>query len=352
MQFWPVSINRLNVLLLVFGLVSFSPVFAVGENGDPTITADSPAKTATEAVTENSNIQPAKSELIKSAPKKAKAKNNNAEVANQQSVNSGQNSVVKKPLSLPKVSVRLSTHQTYVRIVFDWDTPTSYSISEYNGIAHLEFSRPGQIDLSEVYKRLPKSVGVFESENINGVLQTAFTIPKNVRLRDSMIGHLVVVDILSSPDLPAVHPPGRLLTTAPLNAPANPALSGRYAPANVPPPGDTPNSTNRDGEAKAGKNSPTTSQNLAKPGSVSTSLRASPDNYDLAPAVAPVVNCSVLRDPVPSLPWRFNCSSPVGAALFQRESSLYVVFDHKINFDLSHAAINNSGATDKTNPNL
>ena len=341
MQFWPVSINRIQIALLVLGTVSFSAALAAGENGEPVTATEVPLQTATQPNVGRSNDTTPKSGLIKSLQNKSKEPNKKTDISPQQAVNSGQNLAVKAPLILPKVAVRLSTHQTYVRIVFDWDAPTSYSISEYNGIARLEFSRPGKIDLSEVYKRLPKSVGVFESDNLNGVLQTAFTIPKNVRLRDSMIGHLVVVDILTSPDQPAVHPPGRLLTPAPLNAPTNPALSAQYAPANIPPPGDASI------ENGASKN-----QNPNNPDSVTKSLRSTPENYDLVPEIAPLVNCSVTRDPVPSLPWRFNCSSPVGAALFQRESSLYVVFDHKINFDLSKAAITPVVNNEPTNPKL
>ena len=349
MQFWPVSINRIHLSLLAFGLFSFTSALAAGENGDPATSFDAPVKSAAELAVDQSNALSPKSGLIKSAQNKSKANSAKADNTDPTAQNSGQNAAAqntttKKSLILPKVSVRLSTHQTYVRIVFDWDTPTSYSISEYNGIARLEFSRPGQIDLSEVYKRLPKSVGVFESENLNGVLQTAFTIPKNVRLRDSMIGHLVVVDVLASPDLPAVRPPGRLLSPAPMNAPINPALAAQYSPANVPPPGESVLPAKTQGDQ-------ITDKNQAKPGSVSKSLNDTPANFDLAPEIAPMVNCSVSRDPVPSLPWRFNCSSPVGAALFQRESSLYVVFDHKINFDLSQAAITNLSNTDKTNLN-
>ncbi|MDI9349569.1 MAG: hypothetical protein QM537_06170 [Candidatus Symbiobacter sp.] len=348
MQFWQVLIKPVLVLLFLTGSLYFSPSgAAVGDNAPealPSTTTPAPASPPQLEKTDRTPVaKTAPKPALEPAPKPAQnlSQKNPATFAtkNAKSEKTAKTDAVAlvetpaKPVDLPKVAVRIYSHQTYVRVIFDWDSPTSYNLFQNNGIARIEFSRPGAIDVASVYKLLPKSIGAFESEILNGVLQTAFTFPKNVRLRDAMIGHLLVIDILAPPDFVAVHPPGRLLPPPARNDTGNAGVAAAYAPANVPPPGETmpaanaPMPTNQSAPSGlAGGNNGSAWQ----PGST---------NYDLMPETNLGVNCAVSRDPVPSRPWRFNCSSPVGAALFQREGSLYVVFDHKINFDLSQAEI-------------
>ncbi|MBL6601059.1 MAG: hypothetical protein ISP41_19395, partial [Alphaproteobacteria bacterium] len=97
----------------------------------------------------------------------------------------------------PTVPVRVGTHPTYRRLVFDWPSNTPYSITEANGAARVAFGKPARIDANGLASRLPSQFAGLRAEvGGDGNANVVIPIPDGVRVRHFLSGTKVVVDLI------------------------------------------------------------------------------------------------------------------------------------------------------------
>ena len=92
---------------------------------------------------------------------------------------------------LPKIRVRGGQHETFSRLVFDWEDPVGNVLEEAPGRARLIFDRSASFDVSALRPaRLAQIEGVSSDEN-----SLTVTIPQGSRVDVSRAGPKVVLDV-------------------------------------------------------------------------------------------------------------------------------------------------------------
>ncbi|MCX8501117.1 MAG: hypothetical protein ORO03_05430, partial [Alphaproteobacteria bacterium] len=239
------------------------------------------------------------------------------------------------PAPTHRVTVRFGNHADFVRVVFDWDGVTDYSLRRDDNSLLLSFNRNAVVDLPSVYAALPQAIGVFEAGEENGNLVVAFSIPNNARYRDSRIGHLVIIDLLVPPNSQPTRPRGRLLPP--------PTVEPKREARSTPLPA-LPLAAKKESPAGA-KESPAAVGTDARPPAVVAEPAANP----LLPAASsplPTTPATLSEQPTVTVPvfavestnarsLRFAFPGESGLAAFQRGSDLYVIFDRRALFDFS-----------------
>lgn len=95
-----------------------------------------------------------------------------------------------------KITVRSGAHSGYNRIVFDWPSSPSYSVSQKGSALHISFKKAAQVDLSALTtQNLPniKKAKVLSGKGED--LKVSVEIPKGSRFRHFSTGNRIVVDV-------------------------------------------------------------------------------------------------------------------------------------------------------------
>ena len=144
------------------------------------------------------------------------------------------------PASAPAITVRVGTHSTYRRLVFDWPSSTPYSVTEADGAARIAFGKPARIDAGALASRLPSQFAGLRAESGgDGNVNLVIPIPDGVRVRHFLSGPKVVVDLIQDPNArspgpQSPTPPARAApaqAAQPQTAPTTPVESASAAPA-------------------------------------------------------------------------------------------------------------------------
>lgn len=98
----------------------------------------------------------------------------------------------------PNIRVRAGIHDSYNRLVFDWDKAVDYSVEESGRSVRVIFDRPGRPNLRPLRRMNPPYVSGVEVVSINPMI-IKFTIPDGYETRSQMVGQRVVVDIRKAP---------------------------------------------------------------------------------------------------------------------------------------------------------
>lgn len=95
-----------------------------------------------------------------------------------------------------KVELRTASHDGYQRIVFDWTSAATYTVSREGASLTVAFSKAGNADLS----------GVTSLDNISAVkviaanpLKISLRVPEKSRLRDIKAGSKIIIDVYDPP---------------------------------------------------------------------------------------------------------------------------------------------------------
>ena len=241
------------------------------------------------------------------------------------------------------LAVRFGNHRDFVRVVFEWDGVTDYSLRRDTNVLFVNFNKNATVDLPAVYSGLPPAIGVFEAGVEDGNLVVAMSLPEKTQYRDSRIGHLVIVDLLVSPNSPPTRPRGRLIAP-PTVEPKLAARTGPLPP--LPPAARTDGQANVPAAASA-NNSVKPPPVAAQPGSLAAANpNANSSGTPSSPATPaparPTVNEEATRtvavfavESANARSLRFGFPGETGVAAFQRGADLYVIFDRRAVFDLS-----------------
>jgi tetratricopeptide (TPR) repeat protein len=222
----------------------------------------------------------------------------------------------------PSIRVRSGEHEGYSRLVFDWPRKVGYRIDRDGGTATVSFDRRARVDLRRLRRRLPKFIRGLESRVTDGGLEVTLKMAETSRVRDFVSGSKVVVDVMApsaaetaeKPAAPAKPPPKKEETKEPPKAPE--AAAGEVAEATP----DTPPATTE-----------ATAETTPKP----TSLVPSDAGGETAAEKPAAPEAAVVSDgPVGTVTLRFDWKDPVGAAVFRRAGTLWLVFDSDTTIDL------------------
>jgi len=276
------------------------------------------------------------------------------------------------------VRLRAGEHPTYTRLVFDWPQRVEFSLGTEGRQATLRFESPQPVDLGRLAQFPPRNVAGLSVRRDNGASIVSFSIPEGAAVKSWRDGAKVVLDITVDPakpaeaakpaDAPKPEPRAAAAPTpAPAPAPAAPqpaaqqpaapALRGTapaqqqpQAQANTPPPAAQPAAPQpaapQPTPSQAAVPQPVIPPNAAPSvmnggvpaASPVTGVGTAPlGTFMPAPAsdrisgepLVPTVDSS-RTGPLLNFPW----TRPAGAAAFQRNGNLWIVFDRAANVDL------------------
>lgn len=94
-----------------------------------------------------------------------------------------------------KVSVRTGSHETYSRLVFEWPSKPSYSLSKEGGRILVRFAKTGAPDVSGVSKDAQNIKAVETLSKSGEALQVAVSIPDGSTFRDFVVENKLILDV-------------------------------------------------------------------------------------------------------------------------------------------------------------
>ncbi len=236
------------------------------------------------------------------------------------------------PPKLPVVRVRTGEHPGFSRIVFDWPNRVDYQVRRSGATASITFDQPARVDLRRLDRRPLRYVKSGSSQSSGGTATVVLDVPEGSKARHFRIGPRVVIDVLGSdagaaktpvpPDAETVEAGAESQTPTPQTAaePAKPAEptappAAAAPPVKQPEPEKTPENAAENRPEKAVE-------------SPSTEPAAPIVSGDKAPATEAPQTAEL----------RFDWDQPVGAAVFRRAGSLWVVFDSRTGHDVNAPA--------------
>lgn len=234
--------------------------------------------------------------------------------------------------SQPSMKIRVGRHDGYSRIVFDWSDPVLYKVVRKGANATITFDRTAKAALGNIKADLPPYLKDIKAMEYKGKLAITLTLVPEVELVDFREDLGVVLDLKPLRPAPAEvaqdeNPEGQKTAAAD-------AAEG--APADITPkPAETAaapdNRSIESEEAKA-----VAEQDAAKPeGEKAAAAEAAAPVAQAAPEPEPAilaVGGSMFED---RIDLRFPWKRPVGAAIYERNGRLWIVFDEVKPLDFS-----------------
>lgn len=243
-----------------------------------------------------------------------------------------------------RLTVSASRAPTFTRLTFAWNLPFDADFQRTDGGVRLAFDRSANADLSAIKADLPPFVDDISAEPTADGLVFAIAVEPVADVRAFKDGDAYVVDVLGPPDPATLNPVDRSLLAA-VGGVVPPGVTGLvHAGGNPPPPAPTAT-----GHAAAPPQAP--GEALRPPAVVAPLARtgddrgggATPARDGNEPAVRPEIaelpnNAAVrtLSDGLvrveavrvgQSARLVFPYGQTVGAAMFMRESTVWMVFD-------------------------
>jgi len=221
---------------------------------------------------------------------------------------------------LPEVKLRVGRHEGYSRIVFDWNDPVLYEVVRKGNVATVTFDRTAKVLLGIIRADLPPYLQNIEAREFKGKLAVMLTLKPEVEVVDFREGLGVVFDlkpVAQKPDTAQVAEAERAPTDiTPKNAEADTrTIESEEAKATA--------------EAEAAKAaaaaaaSQTTEQAIATPSETPAPEIAVAPEPQAEPEVL-AVGGSVFEG---RIELRFPWMRPTGAAVYERNGRLWIVFD-------------------------
>jgi hypothetical protein len=222
--------------------------------------------------------------------------------------------------------VRVGQHEKYLRLVFDWSKPVDYKVREIGQTVRVRFGRNARIDMAALRKELPPEFAKAEARSDAGAL--VLTLPRQAdrRIRHFKVDTKVVLDFLQVANQ-ASAPAAKAEQPAP--PPKAPEQAAQNKPDEPPPPAAAPVPKVQEGAPAAG----------AAPTQAAADEIATSDGAVADGAAAKVATEEGGKKDVSLV---FAWPEPVGAAVFQREPYVWIVFDKRAQLNL--AALRDAGA--------
>jgi hypothetical protein len=223
-----------------------------------------------------------------------------------------------------RIGVRTGEHEQYGRVVFDWERDVPFRVEQRGNRAVVTFDRPATIALGNVAQGGAKNVAGATTEIVGNSTIVTLNVPSSSKIQSMRSGPKVVIDVYNptGPNDAAAAPtqpaPPQTAAAAPAPAPVAAAQPAAAAPPPSQPRTPAP-------------------QAVAPP---AAAPEASAPAASPAPATAaPKAAASAAPPPVGTeASWRVDWTEPVGAAVFRRAGSLWIVFDRSADIDTAAAS--------------
>jgi len=233
----------------------------------------------------------------------------------------------------PALPVRVGSHGTFLRLVFDWAKPVDYEVEETASSIRLRFNRAARIDVAALRRRLPPDLAKLEAKSDGGALVVTLPRQPGRQVRHFKSDAKVVLDLVrdsakaaaATPSQPAAavaaapKEPEKQVAAAPEPAPAEKA-----APPAREPPAEAAPSEAAEPPPPLAAPVPEVQEGAPKAAEGATATAGPPDSGEKGVSLV------------------FEWPEPVGAAVFQREPYVWVVFDKRAQLNL--AALRDAGA--------
>lgn len=298
-------------------------------------TADSPPRAGQAAApAPTAQAAPLASQQLQVQPK-GQPKAQPAPTAPQQSASA--------PQAIPgeRIGVRTGEHQQYGRLVFDWERDVPFRIQQQGNTAIITFDRPAAINLGTAARA--KNVAGATTEIVGNSTVVTLNVPSSSKIQSMKSGSKVVIDVYNptGPNDAAAAPAQSAAQSSPAQpSPAQPSpaqpLLAQSSPAQLaaPPPAPTSPAPPAAETPQAAAPAPS-----AQPPQASAPAALQPQ---APPPAAPAPQAAAApAGPAPSgtdASWRVDWTEPVGAAVFRRAGSLWVVFDRAAKIDTAAAS--------------
>lgn len=229
------------------------------------------------------------------------------------------------------VAVNYGQAEEYTRIELLWPEVVAYELSQEGNLATVRFSQPAEMDLAELRASSPQFLDTIEGERGETDYELRLTLEVGATARIWDEDERIVIDLLSEN---ATNPSDVLAALAELaeaqrEANAPPEAEGNEAASAIPPViDDTPASVEPDVEP---------GMPIPVP-----ELEAETLNYTREVRADPVPTSGIVqaeaRENEGELVTVFEWAAPVGAAVFQRGSAIWIVFDAEADLNLEEIA--------------
>jgi len=261
-----------------------------------------------------------------------------------------QTAAASEPATAPKpavVRVRTGEHPGFSRIVFDWRKPVDYTVRRSGTSASIVFDHPARVDLRRLDRKPLKYIKSGSSQSTGGTVTVKLAVPEGSKARHFRVGTKVVLDVLGSDaanaktsvpaDAKEVGPESESAGSLPASKPTQEDVEPS-APTNDEPPKPTEQNALSTDTAPAKRAAP--AEQPAPPQPSGPSKIPPPAEAPTAEASSPPApNAAMPEDEAArSADWHFDWDQPVGAAVFRRAGSLWVVFDAPINQEVAAPA--------------
>ncbi len=242
-----------------------------------------------------------------------------------------------------RIAVRTGEHPQYGRIVFDWERDVGFKIEQRGNRALVTFERPAAIALDPVVRGGARNVAGAASQIVGGTTVVTLNVPSTSRIQSMKSGPKVVIDVYNptgandaaaAPTVPLPQTQAAA-TPAPPPPPSASAPPPPAAPAPLPSDEETESNDEPPNPPPAASASPPALQSapapLQPPAPAPAAVAAAPP-----PAAQAAASSGQASGPVEGT-WRVDWTEPVGAAVFRRAGSLWIVFDRQRQIDTAAA---------------
>ncbi|HEX6956642.1 MAG TPA: hypothetical protein VF194_01530 [Ferrovibrio sp.] len=283
--------------------------------------------------------------------------------------------VTKPPPASPAaapIRLRAGDHPTFTRLVFDWPERVEFSVSAEGGKATVRFANPTPVDLGRLPDFPPRGISGLSARIEGGASIVTFGMPDEATIKSWRDGTKIVLDVAQPRETKAAKadsPEAKPTEPKPAAGPkmAEPKMAEPKMAEARPKADDKaaaqpkPQTPPKAEEAAKAPPAPKPAENQAKPAPAASSTAsgsakaAAPQNG--VPAAAPIepVQTAALGTFMPAPPTgpiageplvpgvdstrtgpllHFPWTRPVGAAAFQRNGYLWLVFDRPAVIDL------------------
>lgn len=250
------------------------------------------------------------------------------------------------PADAPLLAVRAGDHPGFGRLVFDWPRNVDYNVAQNGGRLDLTFGAPAKIDADALTPKLPKTVLGFDAQSDDKGLKIAMMVPENARLRHFRNGPSVVLDVLADIAEPVAD---KSMAQSAAKQPEAKAPAKAEAPKAEAPKAETPKAQAQTKPAAApqyelvpvdasGNSVATAAPQSLLPGAASAAPAAAPATASAQPT--PLAARKLVVSAVGSGPQisglRFAWPADAPMALFERNGSLWAVFDRAASADIAN----------------
>ncbi|MPY74070.1 MAG: hypothetical protein GEU87_07400 [Alphaproteobacteria bacterium] len=226
----------------------------------------------------------------------------------------------------PGLPVRVGQHSKYLRLVFDWTKPVNYKVRETAAGVQMRFARDARIDMAALRKDLPPELATAEARSDAGALVLTLPRKPGQRIRHFKSGTKVVLDFLQDAGKTAAAPVAEAKAEP---APKAPERATPPPPDEAPPPVAAPVPAVQEG-----------SPVIAAAAAETPADGAAATNDGAADVAGAKITAAEGGKKGVSLV--FEWPEPVGAAVFQREPYVWIVFDKRAQLNL--ASLRDAGA--------